>query len=102
MNVFKKMNTLLEREQSVLSEIRKIIEYFGIFMDEKTTEIFNSVIFNSKLNEFVVLTTITLKEIVSELGSTGHNIEIYKNMDMEFYLMYLEFKKVYDEKIQLS
>ena len=33
---------------------------------------------------------------------TKNYIEIYKNMDMEFYLMYLEFKKVYDEKIQLS
>jgi hypothetical protein len=96
------MNTLFEREKYVLGEIRKIIEYFGIFMDEKTTEIFNSVIFNSKLDEFVVLTTITLTEIVSELAFTGQNIEIYKNMDMEFYVMYLEFKKFYDKKIQLS
>jgi hypothetical protein len=35
------MNTLLEREQSVLKEISEIIEYLCIFMDEKTTEILN-------------------------------------------------------------
>jgi hypothetical protein len=96
------MNTLLEREQSVLKEISEIIEYLCIFMDEKTTEIFNAINFNEKLNAFVILTTITLKEIVNELAANHQNIEIYENMDMEFYGMHLEFKKFYDKKIQLS
>jgi hypothetical protein len=95
------MNTLTERKEAVSKEIEAIMNYL-IDKKESPWEVFNHDDFNKIMNDYVVLTTITLKEIVKELALNGDNVVEYENMDVVFNSLHLEFKKIYDDKILLK